>query len=209
MLHSSGFGASFRKAKKENAFKKRFWETGIHYNKDLKEVRITNPWYSNSKSYVYGKLNDIIIARVGYGVERRIASKPYYGGVEVNFNYSGGFSLAIAKPVYLYVIEYTGPSQEEASLALRKYDPDEHFYDNIYGRASFLEGFDEMKFYPGVYARAGFDFEFGNYDPLIRSLEIGLAFDLFPVAVPTMAFNDPKNLFTHLYLSFSLGKRYN
>lgn len=206
MIHSSGFGATFRKARKDNAFKKRFWETSLIYTTDPKEVRTTNFW---SKSYYYGKLNEVIIARFGYGMERRLASKPYMGGVEVNFNYNGGFSLALAKPVYLYVFEYTGTTQDDYSLALRKYDPNEHFYDNIYSHANFFDGFNEMKFYPGVYARAGFDFEFGNYDPLIRSLELGLAFDLFPVAVPTMAFNDPVNLFTHFYLSFSLGKRYN
>jgi hypothetical protein len=208
-IHSTGFGASFRKGINENAFKGRFWETSIFYTKELKEIKTTNPWYANSKSYVYGKLNDVMVARIGFGGERRVSRKPFQGGVEVNFNYGGGFSVAVAKPVYLYVIEYTGSALQEYQLAIRKYDPNQHFYENIYGRAPFSDGLNEIKAYPGLYARAGMDFEFGNYDPDIRSLEIGLAFDLFPVAVPTMAFNDPRNLFAHFYIAFSLGKRYN
>ncbi len=209
MIHSSGFGATFQKTKKDNAFKKHFWETSILYYSNLKEIKTSNPWYSNSKSYVYGKLNDIVVARFGFGGARQISRKPYQGGVEINFSYSGGVSLGIAKPVYLYVVEYIGASQQEAVLAVRKYDPNDHFYDNIYGRASFFEGIWESKFYPGVYSRVAFDFEFGNYEPLIRSLELGMAFDMFPFAIPSMAFNNSVNLFTHFYISISIGKRYN
>ncbi|PID92941.1 MAG: hypothetical protein CSA95_09085 [Bacteroidetes bacterium] len=209
LLHSSGFGLYMRKAKRDNAFKKHFWEAGAMYHRSLKEIRTTNFNYPYSKSYVYGKLNDIFLTRLGVGGERRVASKPFYGGVAVNFNYAGGLSVVLAKPVYLYVFSFSGTPIGDEKLVLRKYDPDEHFYDNIYGRASFFSGVREIRFYPGVYARAGFDFEFGVYEPVIQSLELGLAFDLSPVPVPVMAFTDPINLFTHFYLSFSLGKRYN
>ncbi len=208
-IHSSGFGAGFRKSKNLNAFKTRFWYADLLYTKDLKEYKTTNYYYANAKSYVYGKLNDVAIARFGFGGERRMARKPYWGGVEVTFNYCGGFSLALAKPIYLYVVEYTGTSPDDLALVVRKFDPNNHFQENIYGRASFIDGLDELKPYPGVHAKAGFNFEFGEYAPVMKSLELGLAFDLFPVAVPILAFNDPENLFTQIYISIALGRRYN
>lgn len=209
IIHSAGWGAGLRKAKNKNAFEKSFWEADIISMKQLKEIRTTNPWYANAKSYVYGKLNDVVITRVGFGGQRQIARKPYWGGVEVLFNYSGGASIAFAKPVYLYVLEYTNLTQLEYDLVVRKYDPNEHFYDNIYGRAAFIEGLNEIKVYPGIYGKAGFDFEFGQYSRAIKALEVGASFNLFPVAIPTMAFNDPVNIFASFYISLYLGRRSN
>ncbi|MDD3012051.1 MAG: hypothetical protein PHU97_12115 [Bacteroidales bacterium] len=209
VIHSMGFGAGFRKAKSLNAFEKRFWEADLILMKQLKEIKTTNPWYANSKSYVYGKLNDVIVTRFGFGVQRQISRKPYWGGVELVFSYSGGASVAIAKPVYLYVIEFTNASQLEYTRVVRKYDPDQHFYDNIFGRAPFSEGLAEVSVYPGLYGKAGVSFDFGQYATSISALELGFTVDLFPIAIPVMAFNYPVNLFATLYLSFSLGKRYN
>lgn len=208
IIHSAGWGAGLRKSKNKNAFEKSFWEVDIVSMKQLKEIRTTNPWYVNAKSFVYGKINDVVISRVGFGGQRQLSRKPYWGGVEVLFNYSGGASVGLAKPVYLFVLEYTNLSQLEYDLVVRKYDPYEH-YDNIYGRAAFIEGLDEIKAYPGIYGKAGFNFEFGQYSKSIKSLEVGASFDLFPVAIPIMAFNDPVNVFSSFYISLYFGRRSN
>ena len=97
----------------------------------------------------------------------------------------------------------------EYELTTEKYDPEEHFRDNIYGRAAFTKGISETKVYPGLYAKAGFNFEFGNYTSIIKALEIGATVDIFPNPVPMMAYNDPEYWFLNIYLSVNFGKRYN
>jgi len=116
--------------------------------------------------------------------------------------------LGLAKPVYLYIINFTS-SQYEYEITTEEYDPENHYFDNIYGRAPFTEGLGEIKFYPGIYGKAGLDFEIGTYKTKINSFEAGGILEIFPKGIPIMAYNEPRNFFFTLYISYSFGKRYN
>lgn len=206
-VHTGGFGFLFRKGYNTSWFKKNLWEIEAIGMKSEKQVRVNfyGTYYSNANSYVYGKLNKVYIMRGGLGQQHLLNTKPYWGGVEVRFTYYGGFSLGIAKPIYLYIINQGVFNTIES----KRYNPDEHFVDNIYGRAPFLDGIEKTKFYPGFYGKAGLNFEFGEYNTSIKSLEAGLILDGYPIPVPVMAFSDPHYYFLNFYLSFTFGKRFN
>lgn len=208
IIHTLGFGAIFQKGNNKTAFTNVFWEAGFVGMKSPKQIRSINPYFTNAKSYVYGKLNSVFMLRGGVGKNKLLNKKPYFGGVELRFNYSGGASVGIAKPVYLYVINFTS-NPYEYTITTEKYEEDSHFYDNIYGRAPFTKGLDELKFYPGIYATAGLSFEFGPYKSKLNSVVCGGVLELFPKGIPIMAFNDPKNVFFTFFISYSFGKRYN
>lgn len=207
MLYSRGWGFLFRKGFNENAFRKNIWEVEAFGIKGDKQVRVNfyGAYYSNANSYVYGKLNKVYNIRTGLGRQHRLNTKPYWGGVEVRVAYYGGVSLAIAKPIYLYIINQNNYNTIESE----KYDPETHFIENIYGRAPFLDGIEETKFYPGLYAKAGLNFEFGPYKTSIKALEAGVMIDGYPIPIPIMAFRDKHYYFLNFYLSFTFGKRYN
>jgi hypothetical protein len=80
---------------------------------------------------------------------------------------------------------------------------------DIYSRGTILSGFDKIKIYPGLYTKAGLNFEFSAQNDRIKSLEIGVALDVFPKPVPIMAFKDANLFFLTGYLGFHFGKRYN
>jgi len=207
VLHTGGMGFLFRKGFNQNWFRKNLWEVEFSGMNSDKQVRVNfyGTYFSNANSYIYGKLNKVYHLRAGFGQQRLLNSKPYWGGVEVRFAWYGGFSLAIAKPVYLYIID----QNDFNTIESERYDPEKHFIDNIYGRAPFLDGLEKTRFYPGGYAKAGLNFEFGEYNTKIKALEIGVMTDVSPVPVPIMAFNDPHYYFLNFYLNFTLGKRYN
>ncbi|MHC1707220.1 MAG: hypothetical protein AB9842_06815 [Bacteroidales bacterium] len=205
--HTSGFGVGFTKAYHPTVFRKKIFEAEILNMKDLKEIRTVYPFADNSKSYVYGKMNYLFLVRAGYGYEKLINRKPYWGGVEVRYLYHAGLSLGFAKPIYLYIINYS-PS-DDYNLTTERFDPANHFYDNIWGRAPFNYGMDEIKIHPGIYGKFGFQFDFGVDNDRVKALETGIVVDAYPDGVKIMAFNDPKNLFITFYLSLNLGKRYN
>ena len=211
MLHSAGWGIEFRKGKNVNAFKKRILEFDLVEMKSPKEIRLINPYFSNAKSYIYGKLNNIYLVRAGIGQHHLIANKPYWGGVELRVLYSGGVSLGLAKPVYLHIINLVAISNYyfEYELATERYNPETHFRDNIYGRAAFLKGFDQMSVHPGFFGKVGFNFEFGAYSTSIKALEVGATVDIFPKAIPLMAYNEPEYYFLTIYFSFNFGAKYN
>lgn len=208
IAHTSGWGFNFRIDRRISAFKKRSLEFEGVTMKSPKETKTINPYFNNSKSYVYGKLNSIFILRGGIGIHHQLNRKPMWGGVEVRYFYYGGISLSMAKPVYLYILNYSSIF-EDYTLTTEKFNPEEHFLDNIYGRAPFTKGFGEMKFYPGIYLKGGFNFDFSNVHDRSKALETGFILDLYPLPVPIMAFRDDYHYFLTLYLSFNFGKMYN
>jgi len=211
IFHSGGWGVQFRWGRNKSVFDKHLWEVDIIGMKTNKEVKSVNPYFSNARPYFYGKLNSLYIVRGGFSVHHLLNQKPYWGGVELRYFYGGGISLGFSKPIYLYIVDsvfYNG-SYYEFTTKTERYDPNKHDLDNIYGRASFLMGFDKMQFFPGIYARGGLNFDFGNYNRTIKCLEVGAALDLYPRAIKIMAFNRPKNIFPSVYLNLNFGHRYN
>jgi hypothetical protein len=208
MIHTNGWGLKFRRGHNVTALRQFMWEVEFSTYKSPKEVRTVNPYFSDSRSYIYGKLNSVWFIRGGVGQQHILNRKPYWGGVQLSLLYYGGFSLGMAKPMYLYIIHFNS-GFNDYMVREERYDPEVHFVDNIYGRASFLSGIMSLGFYPGAYIKSGLDFEFGTLSRRINSLEVGAVLDFSPRAIPIMAYNPKQSLFLTLYLSVMFGKRYN
>jgi hypothetical protein len=223
VFHSSGWGIGFRIGQNRTYYNKKMFEAGLVEMKSPKEYKRSNENFSNSRRYVYGKMNNLYLFRAGYGVQKLINRKPYWGGIEVRFFYYGGLSIGLAKPVYLYIANYTTVGDQlYYDITTEKYDPEIHFpwrvtvpiddtsrNIDIYGKAPVFNGFNEIKPYAGVYAKLGFNFEYGSYNQSIKAIEAGATIDAFPKGIPLMAFTDPFPLFINVYISFTFGKRYN
>jgi hypothetical protein len=217
LLHSSGWGIDFRRGQNLTVSKKRMFEielTGMHHPKEIKSV---NPYYENSKSYVFGKLNTFTVLRGAVGYQRVIASKAERGGVEIRLNYTGGVSLGFAKPIYLNIIKQDINDPGYFTLSVEKYDPDNqnHYPDDIYGRASFTKGLSEIKVYPGLYTKLGFSFEYGALDDDVKIIEAGVTFDAYGQTVPIMgtpktALYPVKNnqVFFNFYINILYGRKW-
>jgi hypothetical protein len=208
MIHTSGFGIGYRSGKHITGYKKRMFEIELTGMKHPKEIRTVNPYFENSKSYIYGKENSFLLIRAGLGKQKIINSKPYWGGVELRYFYYGGLSLGLLKPVYLYILHKTSVDYEY-NLSIEKYDPDTHFAEDIFGRAPFLQGFNKLKPMPGLYFKTGLNFEYGAYDESVKAIEAGVTLDAYTKNVPIMAFVKNRNYFISLYLSFHFGSRGN
>ncbi|MBE0648215.1 MAG: hypothetical protein IH596_10575 [Bacteroidales bacterium] len=207
LIHTNGWGLKFRYGTSRTALRVWLWEAEYSTYKSAKEIRVLNPYYPNSKSYIYGKVNSVSFLRIGTGQQYILNRKPYWGGVQLSILWMGGVTVGFAKPMYLYIIYPI--SQNEYEIKEERYDPANHFADDIYGRASLLAGILELSFHPGIYARSGLEFEFGNKNKRPKALEVGACLDVSPIGIPIMAYNPKQNLFLTLYLSFTFGKRYN
>lgn len=207
LAHTGGWGFGYRNGKHKTYFRKRMWEAEFVTMKHPKEKRVIS-YYENSRSFIYGKLNSMYVLRGAYGVQKVLNGKPYWGGVELRWFMYGGVSLAITKPVYLYVVKYNEATGQNDVVAER-YDPDKHFIGDIYGRGPYFKGFDHLSIYPGAYAKTGLNFEYGTADALLKAIECGVVLDAYAMPVPLMAYSAKQNLFLSLYLSVHLGKRKN
>ena len=207
-LHTNGWGAGYRFGDHITGYKKRLYEIEFSTIKHPKETRMQNPYYFNAKSYIYGKKNSMFILRGHIGSQHVMYSKPNWGGVAIRYFYLGGASIAFLKPVYLYVLS-NDASLYDFELSTEKYNPNNHFLDNIYGRGPFTKGVDEISLKPGASFKTGFNFEYGPYMEKLKTLEVGATLDFYPFPIEIMAKNDPDYFFLSFYFSFHFGKRYN
>ena len=208
-IHSTSGGAEFRKGVNTSYFTRWLYEAGLLELKTPRETRIAH--YRNSRSYIYGKLNNFYALRAGGGQQNLLYRKPYWGGVEVRYFWFAGGSVGFTKPVYLYIIKdfILSPNYYEIVLVAERYNPEEHFLEDIFGRAPFFKGLDEIGVHPGAYAKAGFSFDFSRQNQRVSAIEVGAALDFFPTGIPIMALREPERYFLTFFIGYYIGKRYN
>lgn len=209
-VHSNGgFGLAYRRGKHISAKRNRMYELEAQNFKHPKEVKSINSYYDNSKGFIYGKLNSILVIRPGAGYQNILYQKSDKKSVEIRFSYFLGATLTFAKPVYLEIIRETAINGFPATIvSTERYDPDRHFTNNIYGKASFVRGIDKTSIYPGGYAKLALSFEYADRYNKIKAIETGVVADVYPKAIPIMAFNKKQEVYLSLYLKLVWGKKW-
>lgn len=216
-LNTNGYGAFYVYGKNKDAFQIRQFTADFAIYRHEKERKYFFP-EQNAKGYYYGKQNSFFAFKAGVGKRKIITEKLRKNGVMISYTLQSGGILGFLKPVYLQIIHQYEDSPGSYYLEIERYDPSQHYIDNIYGRASFLRGFGDLKIVPGVYVRGAWNFEFANYREGLKGLEIGASLDAFPFRVPIMAqsildekSNGAKNhqFFATVYLNFFIGRKYN
>jgi hypothetical protein len=201
-LNSDGVGISYREAKRIDYRNKRLLEIDAGTLRDSKEYKQQSA-YTQGGSYIYGKLNSTFYLRAGIGHQHELFKKADLGGIAVRYFYSAGPVLAIYKPIYYKVLYPI--SSNEYEVREEKFDASIAIPQDIYSRASFTKGFDEIKVMPGVYGKAGFNFEYSKEDKVIHAIELGGQVNAFPKRIPIMAVTNNKALFFSLFVSYRFG----
>ena len=212
VAHGDGWGGQFWYGKYRTAADRHLFGFEIVGMKHPKEIKSYNPYYEDSRGYFYGKLNSLLMLRPGYGRKHRITEKIRKSGVELNYVWAIGPALALLKPVYLQIgrriDERDGPPYD--SIVEERYDPQKHFANNIFGRASWFRGLNDLGIRPGVFGRLALNFEYAGDNTGIRALEVGTTVDLFPETIPIMAEVEGvvnKRLFLEFYLALQFGSK--
>jgi len=207
-LNTNGYSLNARRSWSPTAFFERGYEIDIAMIRHPKEVNEYNRYYVGGNSYAYGKLNSLYTMRFGLGEKHEIAEKIDLGSIEINYFYYGGLTLGGVKPIYLEI--NTAPiSSDYVNISTERYDPNKHNLYNIVGGVPFTKGFSEMKFYPGIYAKFGLDFDYKVSTKKIGTLETGIVVDYYFKEVPIMANTKNYSYFLAFYVSINFGKKWN
>jgi hypothetical protein len=198
---SNGIGIGYRTGKFISGTKLHVLDFSLCNFRDLSEIR-TQRVDRSSKSYFYGKLIYFYPLRGYYGLQKTLASKPYWGGVEIRSLILLGGSLGLAKPVFLYVLN------SEKRFEAIQYEKDIP-QDDIGGRAPFSKGLRNTQIIPGISLKTALNFEFNSESEIVRALEFGFIADAYLKPVQIMAFKPEKNLLFSIYLSYHFGRRFN
>ena len=205
-IHSQGFGVGFKIGKIRNIHVTRNWEGEVVSLRSLKEIKTMNISTYNTRPFVYGKLNYVYVLRFGYGEDRRIFGKPYWGGIETRWAYEAGASLALLKPYYYYAITYK-PSSNGYYETIEEQTFQQGI--DILGKSSFIKGIEETKLSPGVHASLGLGFDIGKSRTRAQSINVDVKAEFFPLGVSIMDSERNKRLFITFMLSYNWGTRFN
>lgn len=208
VAHGDGWGFNFQHGTYTTARKRRVLALEIVGMKHPKEVKSFNPYYEDSRGYFYGKINSLLLIRPAFGGKYQITDKIRRSGVEVNLVWGAGPSLGLLKPVYLQIGK---PNIPYETIVVERYDPQVHFVDDIFGRASWFRGLEESRFVVGGFGRAGVNFEHSGENAGLKAIEVGACIDAFAEEVPIMAELEGvenKRVFFEFYASLMFGKKY-
>jgi len=204
-IHTAGgLGLAYRRGQMMNAKRKRMFELEAQNFKHPKEVKSVNAYFQNSKGFVYGKLNSLLLLRPGVGIQNQIYQKSDKKSVEIRYSYFVGATITFAKPVYLEIIR----DSQQSTPSVERYDPEVHSIDMIYGKAPFFRGIEKTKIYPGAYAKLALSFEYADRYNGIKAIETGVLVDVYPESLPIMAYTPKQYVFPSLYLKIIWGKKW-
>jgi hypothetical protein len=202
VLNTDGFGVSYRAANRINYLNKRIFEIEggtLKHPKEYKQPTL----YTQGGSFKYGKINSPFYFRVGLGRQHELFKKADLGGIAIRYFYSAGPVLGFYKPIYYWIV-YPLPGNEYMTKE-EKFKVSVTQPQDIYRRASFFKGFNEIKLVPGLFAKGGFNFEYSKEDKIIHAIEVGAQINAFPNKIPIMASSDNKNIFFSLFVSYRFG----
>ena len=208
-IHSQGFGGGFKIGKNKTIGQTRYWQVAAVSLHSLKEIKSISS-ASFARSYVYGKRNSAFALRVGYGNEKRLYGKPYWGGVETRWTYEAGATLGWMKPYYYTVVVY----KPDGAFGYVE-SQDEQTFENheqwiaIEGRSSFIKGFNESKLTPGIHASTGLCFDFAKKSNLCQSVNVDVIAEGYPMGLTILDSQRNRWFFVSLMLSYHWGSRFN
>jgi hypothetical protein len=165
---------------------------------------------SSSRSYIYGKQNNLYTLKLAAGQRFYISEKTDKSPVAIAFSYNGGLNLGMVKPYYLDLIYRFDPQGSKiisekysSSNSLKFLEP-----QDINGASGFSKGWDELTLNPGLYAKGSLIFDWGANDSFAKILELGLSSDIFFKNIPIVIGEVRPPLYLNLFMNFYFGKRW-
>jgi len=202
-LNSSGFGFGFQQGKTPNAKDKHLWEVEFLYR--IHHKAVLGRTVPEGRRFQFGKLYDLFFLHGGYGYQRILTHKPYYGGVQIRYFFSFGATVCLGLPAYLEIVIIE--KDKLPYTEVQRYDPDKHNVGDIFGAARFFDRFHKIAVRPGFYGKAGLNFDFSNNPLKMQVLEVGVSMDMVFPFIQQMAFNRTNAVYFCGYIAYSFGRK--
>jgi hypothetical protein len=194
---------NFKWARITNPSKFHFYTIDLGKIRHPKEFRYLGNGRYNG--FAFGRKNVAIPLNLGLGKYHVLGVRNSKNDVGVAWLYSGGVSLAMLKPVYLFIDEK--PGSLGSSPKLVKYNGETSLnLDNILGGASFFTGLNQLQVVPGAFVKAALVFSWGKYYTDYHALEIGVLTEIYPKALPLMANTRNSFIYPSFYINFNMGR---
>ncbi|MCS6929650.1 MAG: hypothetical protein NZM43_09155 [Saprospiraceae bacterium] len=211
---SRGFLVGMEFGRLHTYYKTTYFHLSIGELRHSKEQRQSaDPLLSRTfRPYIFGKQNNAILIRGGWGTKRYLSEKAKQRGVAVGITYTLGPTLALLKPYYLAIC-YPNPSRPgDCRILHEKYSEENAnlFLDEngrIKGASPFTRGLSEISPRPGINASLALHFDWGAFDEFVKAFEVGAMLDAFPTELPILVSSANQRLFVNFFVNLQLGRR--
>jgi hypothetical protein len=209
-LHHDGYGIIFEKGWMKTPYKSTIVQLELAEKRHPKEEKQGSTSVTNSgfvvfgRPFVYGKQNIFYQAKAGVGKQLMIGGKTNKNGVAAYFVFLGGFSAGLERPYYL---EFDGVP---TSVKIKYTEANRAKFlnpDAILGGTGLQRGWNEIKFNPGAYAKAGLRFDWARFNQVVSAMEFGFGVDYFSREVVQMVDNPGRSFFPTGYVGLVFGNR--
>ncbi|TBH73412.1 hypothetical protein [Aquirufa nivalisilvae] len=202
-------GFNLRKSWNKNPSRQPIIGLDIVNLKDYREF--TSPFSYNGRSYIEGKINNLLIVRPEFGMQWMLFKKSSEGGAALKGILATGPSLGIKIPYYVDV-SYLDPNTGRTIIKSIPYT--ETMANSptgrsvIVGEGGYFAGSSNSKMVPGWHLKSGFDIELNTIKRNYLSLEVGFIVDVFQNPVEILNQTSPRSVYTTGYLTFFFGRTY-
>lgn len=205
MFNSNGYALGYRFSKRLDGYKSRIIDIDFAWVKHPKEIRKSS-LYGNQSKFVYGKLNQLIVGRIGYGKQKEIYGKYSESGIAINYYYSFGASIGALKPVYFDVLKIDASGNPYVET--EKFDSETIYNSSqIYGGTSFFKGLNEVTAVVGGYAKFAFSFDVNKKMRAINAFELAAIFEFYNKPLALMANTSQDQYLFTLLIAYRFGKK--
>ena len=217
-LNSDGWSGAIIYANRTLANRLAIWQLSFSEVKEEKETKQqgTNGGFAelgNSSPYIFGKINNLYLLKLGYGREKTLLPAVLDGNVSIGFRWNGGVSLAMLKPYYLKLI-YADLSTAPASAVAQEEQYSESNKDRflnsglILGRGGWSKGLSEMQYLPGAYAEAAITIMPRKTKAFIQTVTLGVSGSIYTTNLSLLAQVKSNPWEAMLFAGIEIGKRW-
>jgi hypothetical protein len=207
MMQPKGLGLDFRYGRYISSRRTEYLEAELLTIRHPKEIRIYNTSFTNTSPYTYGKQYYAYAGRFGYGNKFLLAEKKLKNTASISLNVAVGPVFLALKPVYLDLLQ-TDVNNNNYVVSKRVSANADINQNDVIGNSPFSKGFNELNFKMGGFAKAGFNFDWGDFTDEIMALEVGAYVDAFPQRVPIMLHTKNKYFFPSFYICVVFGNKW-
>ena len=211
-LNTDGWGVVYERGYLKTVKTTNLFALEFNEKKHPKEQKINNVLNNNGflqigNPYIYGKRNSFYQLKLSYGQQRMLGGKTNKNGVAVHAIYAGGISAGFERPYYVRVQD----SSPEGTRNIKYTPADSALFlapaPNILMGTGLRFGWNELKFVPGVHAKAALRFDYGRFNEVVTAIEIGMNIEAYSRKVQIMLLNPEQQVFFNGYIALMFGKR--
>lgn len=166
------------------------------------EAKVQNIKYTNPKPYVFDKINQGSVLRIGYGLRKKVSKKALEKPL-LSIVFGTGANIGFLKPYY---VRFENPDDTKNNiLVVQQNEETRKYQENITGPSNWTKGFGEMTTQIGLHTSLSLDIEWiHSYN--FRSWETGVQMDYFLDELQILN-NRNYRAFVGIFTSYSFGKK--